>query len=117
MKTRFVGFGEIEVDGRRVRHDVVIDRGRISRRHKGPSKPLRDQYGHTPLTLAEKIPWRCRRLIVGTGAEGALPIVDDVVAEARRRGGELLAVRTEEACKLLAKADPDETSAILHVTC
>jgi hypothetical protein len=28
-------------------------------------------YGHTPLSIAEDIPWRCRRLVVGTGADSA----------------------------------------------
>ena len=54
---------------------------------------------------------------VGTGADGALPITDDVVAEAERRGVELIAVPTPEACRLLSRADPEDTAAILHVTC
>jgi hypothetical protein len=28
-------------------HDVVIDRGAVSRRKKKPSKPFRDAFGHT----------------------------------------------------------------------
>ena len=117
VKARFVGFGEIEIDGRRYARDVVVERGRVSRRHKGPSKARRDEFGHTPLTLEESIPWRCRRLIVGTGADGGLPIVPEIRDEARRRDVELIAVPTDEACRLLAAADPEETAAILHVTC
>ncbi len=117
VKARFVGFGEIELDGQRYTRDVVVEHGRVSRRHKGPSKARRDEFGHTPLTLEESIPWRCRRLIVGTGADGALPIVPEVRGEARRRGVELVAVPTEDACRLLAVADPEDTAAILHVTC
>lgn len=120
MKAHLVAFGLIEIDGERFDHDVVIERGRVGRRHKRASKPLRDRYGHTPLSLLEPIPWGCRRLIVGTGADGALPIDPDVLAEARRRGVELVAVPTEEACALLSAADAaqlDDTAAILHVTC
>jgi hypothetical protein len=117
VKARFIGFGEVELDGRRYGHDVVVEHGRVSRRHKGPSKDRRGEYGHTPLTAAEHIPWRCRRLIVGTGADGALPIANDVLDEARSRGVELVAVPTDAACRLLSRADPDETAAILHVTC
>ena len=117
MQARLVSFGLIEVDGTRFEHDVVIDRGRISKRRKKASKPFRDRYGHTPLSLLEPIPWDCRRLIVGTGADGALPIVPDVLDEARRRGVEILAMPTEEACALLGDADPASTNAILHVTC
>jgi len=117
MKARFVGFGVVEIDGVRFERDVVVERGRVDRRHKKASRPLRDRYGHTPLSLAEPIPWRCRRLIVGTGAEGALPIVDEVRSEAHRRGVELIAVPTDEACRMLSAADPDDTAAVLHVTC
>ena len=117
MKARFVGFGEVELDGQRYRHDVVVERGQVSRRHKGPSKDRRAAFGHTPLTAAERIPWHCRRLIVGTGADGALPITDDVIEEARRRDVELVAVPTGEACRLLTGADLDDTAAVLHVTC
>jgi hypothetical protein len=118
MNARFLGFGQVEVDGHRYDHDVVIAGGQVRRRHKGPSKPLRDRYGHTPLSAGEDIPWNCRRLVVGTGADGALPVTDEVVAEARRRGVELVTVPTEEACALLsASRDEEALAAILHVTC
>jgi hypothetical protein len=117
MDARFIRFGEIEVDGRRYDRDVVVDRGLVRKRRKKASKPLRDRYGHTPLSLLEPIPWHCRRLIVGTGADGALPIVEAVVEEAERRGVELAAVPTEDACALLSEADPTTTNAVLHVTC
>jgi hypothetical protein len=117
VQATLISFGILDIDGERFERDVIIDRGRIAKREKKASKPLRDTYGHTPLSLLEPIPWTCRRLIVGTGAEGALPIAPDVLAEARRRGVELVAVPTREACELLANADPATTNAILHVTC
>lgn len=117
MQATLIAFGILEIDGARFEHDVVVDRGRLRKRDKKASKPLRERYGHTPLSLLEEIPWECRRLIVGTGAVGSLPIAADVLAEARRRRVELIAVPTEEACALLADADPATTNAILHVTC
>jgi len=117
MKATLVAFGLLEIDGVRFERDVVIDRGRVRKRDKKASKPLRDRYGHTPLSLLEPIPWRCRRLIVGSGANGALPIEDAVFDEAVRRGVELVAAPTIEACELLADADLATTNAILHVTC
>ena len=48
MKTRFIRFGEIEVGGVRYDYDVVIDGGQVRKRQKKPSKPFRDQLGHTP---------------------------------------------------------------------
>lgn len=117
MRVRFAGFGAVIVDGERYEHDVVIERGHVAKRRKKLSKERRGALGHTPLSLAEPIPWRCRRLIVGTGADGRLPILAEVMEEARRRGVELVAVPTDEACRRLAGADPEETAAILHVTC
>jgi len=117
MRAAFIEFGLIEIDGQRYDRDVVVEQGRVGKRHKKASRPLRDRSGHTPLSLLEPIPWRCRRLIVGTGADGALPIDDAVVAEARRRKVELVALPTEEACELFSDADPATTNAILHVTC
>jgi len=117
MRASLLSFGIIEVDGERFEHDVVVDRGRVAKRHKKASRPLRDRYGHTPLSLLEPIPWDCRRLIIGTGADGALPIDPAVVTEARRRRVEIVAVPTEEACALMADADLETTNAILHVTC
>lgn len=117
MQARLIAFGSIEVEGRRYDHDVVIDRGVVTKRSKGPSKPYRSRYGHTPLSIDEAIPWGGTRLIVGTGADGALPIMDAVRAEAGRRGVELVAVPTEEGCRLLADLEPAQVRAILHVTC
>jgi hypothetical protein len=109
-------FGEIEIDGVTYEHDVVIDRGQIRKRKKGPSKSLRAGYGHTPLSAAEDLPWDCRRLVVGSGADGALPVLPGVTEEAARRGVELMVVPTVDAIELLREADAG-TNAILHVTC
>lgn len=46
MKARLLGFGAVEVDGRR--------------------------YGHTPLSSGEHLPWGGRELIIGTGVHGLL---------------------------------------------
>jgi hypothetical protein len=114
---RLVSFGELEIDGRRFEHDVVIEDGRVRRRKKGPSKAHRAEYGHTPLTAEERIPWSAERLIVGTGASGQLPIAPDFYAEAERRHVEVIARPTAQACELLERADPDAVAAVLHVTC
>ena len=109
-------FGSIQVDGVTYEYDVVIDGGSIRKRKKKPSKPFRSAYGHTPLSAAEEIPWKCRRLVVGTGAHGGLTVMEDVEQEARARQIELLVVPTAQAIEEIAKVGK-ETNAILHVTC
>jgi len=70
---RFTGysFGSVRVDDVTYHHDPIIDRGNIRKRKKAASKRLRGAYGHTPLSIGEDVPWRCRRLVIGTGAGGA----------------------------------------------
>jgi hypothetical protein len=109
-------FGSIRVDGVTYDHDVVIADDEVRKRKKKPSKSFRAAFGHTPLSLGEDIPWDCERLVVGTGANGSLPVMDEVEQEAARRRVELVVVPTEEAIRLLA-AEPKATNAILHVTC
>ena len=116
MRARLISFGEVEIDGRRFRHDVVVENGHVRKRKKGPSKAYREHYGHTPLSSDEVIPWSTDRLIVGTGASGRLPLTPELLEEARRRGVELVAVPTAEACELLSKSSAG-VSAVLHVTC
>jgi hypothetical protein len=108
-------FGSIRIDGIAYDHDVVIDRGKVRKRKKKPSKKFREEFGHTPLSLEEEIPWKCRRLVVGTGT-GALPVMKEVNNEAKRRHVKLLIVPTLQAINLLQE-DSSETNAILHVTC
>jgi hypothetical protein len=115
---RFTGysFGSIRVDGVTYDHDLIIDRGKIRKRKKAASRNFRGTYGHTPLSIAEDIPWRCRRLVIGTGVHGALPVMQQVRDEARRREVDLVVLPTAEAIRALTKATAD-TNAILHLTC
>ena len=108
-------FGSICIDGVTYEHDVVIDRGQVSKRKKKLSKKFRGEFGHTPLSLEEKIPWKCRRLVVGTGT-GALPVMEELKHEAKRRKIELLILPTVRAIQVLER-DSTETNAVLHVTC
>jgi hypothetical protein len=115
MKFQQFSFGQIRIDGIEYGYDVVIDRGKVGKRKKKASKKFREAFGHTPLSLEETIPWKCHRLVVGTG-EGALPVLDEVKSEAKRRKIELLILPTEEAMELLNR-HAKSTNAILHVTC
>ena len=116
MRFEDFSFGSIKIDDITYEHDVVIDRGEIRKRKKKPSKKFREEFGHTPLSVEESIPWKCRRLVVGTGAYGRLPVMKEVNLEAERRKIELLILPTTQAIGAL-KQDRDESNAILHVTC
>ena len=109
-------FGSIRIDGVTHENDVLIDHGEISKRKKKASKKFRDDFGHTPLSLEEEIPWKCRRLVIGTGAYGRLPVMKEVKREAEHRKVELMILPTEKAIEIL-KDEPEDTNAILHVTC
>lgn len=109
-------FGSITIDGTTYDHDLVIDRGEISKRKKKHSKKYSAGFGHTPLSSEEKIPWKCRRLVIGTGMNGAMPVMEEVKLEAKRRKVELLLLPTAEAIKKL-ETGMNETNVILHLTC
>lgn len=116
MRIDGFAFGSIQINGATYERDVVIDRGKVHERKKKPSKSFRNTYGHTPLSIEEKIPWKCRRLVVGTGVNGALTVMKEVKREAERRDVELLTRPTPAAIEILKK-QPRDTNAILHVTC
>src|ERR1700692_2439415 len=108
-------FGTLRIDGSTYEQDVVIDCGEIRKRKKTLSRKFRDELGHTPLSIEEKIPWKCPRLVIGTGAYGRLPVMKEVKREAERRHVELVIVPTSEAIRLMEKES--SANAILHVTC
>jgi hypothetical protein len=108
-------FGTLQIDSSTYEHDVVIDRGEVRKRKKAPSQRFRDKFGHTPLSLEEKIPWNCERLLIGTGAYGQLPVMEHVKREAKRRHVELVIMPTNEALDLIERES--KANAILHITC
>jgi hypothetical protein len=115
MNFEAFSFGSIRIDGVTYTHDVMIDRGAVRKRKKKASKRFREEFGHTPLSVAEEIPWHCKRLVIGTGG-GALPVMDQVKQEAEQRKIKLAILPTANAIKEL-KRHPRDTNAILHVTC
>ena len=117
MEAMCITFGEIEIEGRRYTHDVVIEAGAVGKRHKKPSHAHREEFGHTPLSADERIPWGGRRLIIGTGQSGSLPVMAAVRAEADRREVQIVAAPTEDALRLIRESDAEDVYAIIHVTC
>ena len=122
MRFTEYSFGSMRVDGVTCNHDPMIDRGKIRKRKKDPqtqkaaSGKFRGAYGHTPLSIEEDIPWQCRRLVIGTGADGALPVIKQVEKAARHRKVDLVLLPTTLAIGTLNETMKN-TNAVLHVTC
>lgn len=86
MRFEKSSFGSVQIDGTACKHDVVIDRREVRKRKKKPSKHFREQFGHTPLSTGEDIPWKCRQLVIGTGAYGRLPVMQEVRDKVEKKG-------------------------------
>jgi len=116
MRFERFSFGSIRIEGNEYAHDVVLDRDEIRKRKKKASKKFREEFGHTPLSAEEDIPWKCSQLVIGTGAYGRLPVMQEVRDKAARKKVKLMILPTAEAIEILNR-NPNDTNAILHVTC
>ena len=114
MKVKALSFGSINIDGKDYAKDVVINKGKIKKRKKKESKIFRSQFGHTPLSIMENIPWDCKKLIIGTGHSAALPVMEEVKEKAKKKGVELVIMRTPDA---IHKINEKDSNFILHLTC
>jgi len=114
MRVKGLSFGSITIDGETYEKDIIIDHGKVKKRKKGESKKYRDQFGHTPLSAEENIPWDCKYLIVGTGHSSSLPVMKEVFELAERKGVELITMSTPEA---VGHVNDGDTNLVLHLTC
>ena len=114
MKVKELSFGTINIDGKDYFKDIVINKGKIEKRKKKESKKFRSQFGHTPLSTSENIPWDSKQLIIGTGHSSALPVMKEVKKKAKKKGIELILMRTPEA---ILNIDKKDTNFIFHLTC
>jgi hypothetical protein len=114
MKVKELSFGAINIDGKNYFKDIVIHKGKIKKRKKKESKRFRSQFGHTPLSVLENIPWDAKKLIIGTGHSCALPVMKEVKKKAKKKGVELVLVSTPDA---ILNINAKDTNFILHLTC
>ena len=110
-------FGSVTINGITYAKDVVIEKGVIRQREKGPSKHLRNKYGHTPLTPKENIPWNCDTLVIGIGMSSQLPVVDEFKNMAVSKGVTLILLETPKAVDYFIVNYGPKTNAIFHITC
>ncbi len=111
-------FGFVKVFGHKFEHDIIVHvDGRVTKRKKKKSKPLKPLYGHTPLSeneldfLKEEKP---QVVYVGTGYEAALPITD--AAKKILRKYETVIRPTPEIIDRM-ELEKRAMAAIIHVTC
>ena len=114
MKVKKISFGSINIDGKDCFKDIVIHKGKIEKRKKKESKKFRSLFGHTPLSILENIPWDCKKLIIGTGHNSALPVMNEVKEKAKKKGVELVLMSTPDAIQYINEKD---TNLILHLPC
>jgi hypothetical protein len=105
--------GRISINGRVYIRDIVITNNlTITLRESRSSEALRERYGHTPMTTAENIPWGCEKLVIGTGVQSRLFIMDEVRVRAHEMGVKLITMPTSQAIRHIN--DPS-TNLILHI--
>lgn len=105
-------FGEIVIDGKKYNRDVIIAPGGIKSwwRIEGHKVCVKDL---EPIENED-----FEMLIIGTGYYGIVEVLSEVDEWAKRRGIELIALPTKEACKLYnEKSGEKRVVAALHLTC
>lgn len=105
-------FGRVVVDGQEEIRDIIVLPDRVIRnwwRKDGHALVLDD--------LDDVLDDLPERLVVGTGAAGQMEPDPGTVQALRDRGVEVEVLRTDEAVRRYAAADPARTAAALHLTC
>ena len=107
------GFGKIVINGKKYGEDVIITpKGEVknwwrARGHEVRVKDLEPIEGED-----------FEVLIIGTGYFGAVKVLSEVEEWAKKRGVELVAVPTKEACKVYNEMSVKrKVVAALHLTC
>jgi len=123
MKVEDTGFGYVVIDGVRYEHDVVLCGEKVLRRPKELSRKYRGLYGHTPLSAEEmrellNLCPEARIVVIGTGQYGALPVPEEAIREAEKRGKRVIMLRTPEVSSKLSELSGEgKILAVIHVTC
>jgi len=105
-------FGQIVIDGRDYRQDLLIWPGRIKSdwwRSESHLLQIPDVFE----ALAADI----QILVVGTGAYGRMAVDPELAAYLKDKGIELIARPSGEACRIINQMGPSRWAAALHLTC
>ncbi|MCM8778367.1 MAG: MTH938/NDUFAF3 family protein [Candidatus Omnitrophica bacterium] len=106
-------FGEIIIDGKTYRTDVIVYPGKIDAswwRKKGHSLCLED--------IKETLEEKPEVIIIGIGASGLMEVLEEVKKKTKDLGIELIIQPTDKACQEYNKISlKKKTAACLHLTC
>jgi hypothetical protein len=113
MRIEHYGFGEIVIDGKTYREDLLIWNGRIKRnwwRLEAHLLQLPD--------VAEALAAEPRVLVVGQGMPGRMVVAPELGDYLKERGIELICRPTREAVAAINQAEGRRPwAAALHLTC
>jgi hypothetical protein len=107
-------FGEIVIDGKEYKTDVMIYGNAVEGwwREQGHHLQLKD----LDWLLEQEPPPEV--LIIGRGRYGVMTVPDDVVKALKEQGIEVIAERTKEACQIYNElVGSKRVAAALHLTC
>jgi len=105
-------FGNMVIDGTSYANDVILHLDGIRTdwfRIEGHKLFLED--------IGEYIDYRCKKLIVGTGASGMMRIMPDLVDFCKKSGIELIAHPTAQAIQVFNNSNNTHTIGAFHLTC
>ena len=114
MRITGYDFGEIAVEGKIYRNDIIIHGEVITEwwRREGHLVEMED----LARVMEEKPPF----LVIGTGYYGAMKVSPEVKAACKRYGIELIVEKTRDACRRyneLILKEKLNVSAAFHLTC
>ena len=113
MRIEAYEFGQIVIDGRTYRQDLLIWPGHIkSDWWRTESHLLQIPDVFEALAAAPQV------LVVGTGADGRMAVDPELAAYLRDKDIDLVAKPTREACLVINQMpEPRRWAAALHLTC
>lgn len=112
MRITHYSFGEITIDGRDYRDDVLVFPDRVS-------SPWWRRQGHrlAPEDLSEVLAAGPGLLAVGTGASGNLVVPPETARALEGKGWRVRVAPTAQAVQFYNGVDPADAVAALHLTC
>jgi len=106
-------FGEVVIDGKRYRSDVLIFPD-----HVEPNWWREEGHSLSPVDIWEVLRDRPDALVVGQGAYGCMVVLPETRQRLDEAGIQLVALPTEQACQTYNRLSRDRTVvAALHLTC